>query len=282
MGPQKNKSSGDARIRRATELSSTYPFAAEVLRFYAQVAMLQQSLYSELEQTPAHVFFPASSGWGELNIFKLLPKFGNFLSSIGQVAPTTLSQAAIALSQKPSSSWQPLLEDFWHSRAIHVDDVDVDMTNGKTLADQCLAWLFLQPCAEYLAGGMQGHVPDEGSPRTCPLCNAKPIVGVLRPEGDGARKSLICMFCAHEWAFRRLYCPSCGEEREPHLAFYSAPEVPHVRVDVCDTCRTYLKTVDLTKTGLAVPVVDELAAIPLDLWARENNYRKLQMNAVGI
>ena len=66
------------------------------------------------------------------------------------------------------------------------------------------------------------------------------------------------------------------------MAFYSTPEIPHVRVDVCDTCQTYLKSVDLTKTGLAVPVVDELATLPLDLWAREQGYRKLQVNIVGI
>jgi formate dehydrogenase maturation protein FdhE len=36
-----------------------------------------------------------------------------------------------------------------------------------------------------------------------------------------------------------------------------------VRTDVCDTYHTYLKCIDLTKTGLAIPVVDELATIPL-------------------
>jgi len=108
------------------------------------------------------------------------------------------------------------------------------------------------------------------------------MVGVLRPEGDGARKSLICMLCAHEWAFRRLLCPACGEGREPQLAFYSTPEIAQVRVDVCDTCHTYVKSVDLTKIGIAVPVVDELATIPLDLWARAHGYEKLQSNLLGI
>jgi len=149
------------------------------------------------------------------------------------------------------------------------------------LTERYLAWLFLQPHAEYLAGRRSGVFSD-GNLIRCPSCGSNPIVGVLRPEGDAARKSLICMLCSHEWAFRRIYCPSCGEERESHMAFYSAPEIPHVRVDVCDTCHTYLKSVDLTKTGLAVPVVDELAALPLDLWARENGYQKLQINAVGM
>ncbi|HUN57171.1 MAG TPA: formate dehydrogenase accessory protein FdhE, partial [Candidatus Binataceae bacterium] len=124
--------------------------------------------------------------------------------------------------------------------------------------------------------------PADGTPRRCPQCGSKPIVGVLRPEGDGAGKSLICMFCAHEWAFRRIYCPGCGEEREPQIALYTAAEIPHVRVDVCDTCHTYLKTIDLTKSGLAIPIVDELASLPLDLWARQNGYQKLQINLAGI
>jgi formate dehydrogenase maturation protein FdhE len=43
----------------------------------------------------------------------------------------------------------------------------------------------------------------------------------------------------------------------------------------------YLKSIDLTKTGLAVPVVDELATLPLDLWAHEHGYEKLQINLLG-
>jgi FdhE protein len=278
MASQKSESSWDARIRRATELSSIYPFAAEGLHFYAQLAMLQQKLYSELEHTPAHFFSSGGSGWDRLNSSTLLTRFANFLTSVGQIAPDALAQASAALVQHGPSSWLRLIEEFWRSRAIAADE---DETKEGVLAERCLAWLFLQPCAEYLAA-KESRVPDGGSPRTCPLCGAKPIVGALRPEGDGARKSLICMFCAHEWAFRRIYCPSCGEEREPHMVFYSAPEIPHVRVDVCETCHTYLKSVDLTKNGLAIPIVDELAALPLDLWARENGYKKLQMNMVGM
>jgi formate dehydrogenase maturation protein FdhE len=39
-----------------------------------------------------------------------------------------------------------------------------------------------------------------------------------------------------------------------------------------------LKALDLTKDGLAVPVVDELATVSLNLWAEENKYRKLSSN----
>ena len=47
-------------------------------------------------------------------------------------------------------------------------------------------------------------------------------------------------------------------------------------------CRTYLKAIDLRTNGLAVPVVDELASVELDLWASEQGMAKLQQNVLGL
>jgi formate dehydrogenase accessory protein FdhE len=278
----------DRRIRRASELTSTYAFAAEGLRFYARVATFQKNLYAEIQKGLADS--PKISAdrplRDELDLFLLLPRFSPFLSVIQQIAPAPLAQAASGLAQKGPAAWQQAIEDFWHAEpglaapVTEGGDVDYEDSRDVVSSDRLLAWIFLQPYAEYLADNRETLIVD-GTPSTCPLCGGKPVVGVLRSEGDGAKKSLICMLCAHEWNFRRIYCPACGEEREPQMAFYSAPEIAHVRVDVCDTCHTYLKSIDLTKTGLAVPVVDELATIPLDLWASEHGYHKLQINLLG-
>jgi formate dehydrogenase accessory protein FdhE len=278
----------ERRIRRADELTSTYPFAAEGLRFYSRVATFQKSLYEEMQKTPpvSPKILSEKPLRGELDFFALLPKFPSFLSAIEQIAPVPLAQAAAELSRKGSAAWQQAIQDFWQAEAESPADVNAEAEDETHEADdlipskRLLAWIFLQPYAEYLAN-RRAAMHLDGTPSLCPLCGGKPVVGVLRGEGDGAKKSLICMLCAHEWNFRRIYCPACGEEREPQMAFYSAPEIAHVRVDVCETCHTYLKTVDLTKTGLAVPLVDELATIPLDLWAREHGYQKLQINLLG-
>jgi FdhE protein len=116
----------------------------------------------------------------------------------------------------------------------------------------------------------------------CPVCGEKPVAAVLRPEGDGGKRFLLCSRCFTEWEFRRLLCPHCGEEDKDKLPVYTATEFPHVRVEACDTCRVYLKSIDLTKNGLAVPEVDELASIALDLWAAERGYTKLQPNLFGL
>ncbi len=85
----------------------------------------------------------------------------------------------------------------------------------------------------------------------------------------------------NEWTFERLLCPSCGERRFELLPVFT-PEGSHVRVDACDTCKHYIKTVDLTRDGHAIAVVDELATLPLDLWAREHEYTKLTPNLIGV
>jgi formate dehydrogenase maturation protein FdhE len=277
----------DRRISRANELTSSFPFAAEGLRFYSRVATFQKSFYEEIQKTLADVPKTYSDRplRDELDLFMLLPKFSGFLSMIEQIAPAPLAQACASLAQKGPAGWQHAIEDFWYTDPElerSVGDTETQSANGgaETYSSRLLAWIFLQPYAEYLADHSETKVVD-GTPSTCPLCGCKPIVGVLRSEGDGAKKSLVCMLCAHEWAFRRIYCPACGEEGEPQMAYYSAPEIAHVRVDVCDTCHTYLKSIDLTKTGRAVAVVDELASIPLDLWACEHGYEKLQTNLLG-
>ena len=279
----------DRRIRRATELTSSYPFAAEGLRFYACVATYQKSLYAKVEQALADSpkISSAHPLRDELDLFLLLPNISEFLSLVQQIAPKPLARTAAGLKQSGPARWQQAIEDFWHGdlelagAGDDTREARAGNLHDASASDRLLVWIYLQPYAEYLAHHRETAIVD-GTPSTCPLCGGKPIVGVLRSEGDGAKKSLICMLCAHEWIFRRIYCPACGEEREPQMAFYSAPEISHVRVDVCDSCHYYLKTVDLTKYGHAVPVVDELATIPLDLWAVEHGYTKLQTNLLGI
>jgi hypothetical protein len=282
-----NNGKWDARIRRATELISVYPFAAEGLRFYARVATFQRSLYDDLCQAlgDSPKVLPIGLLPNKLDLSGFLAKFAELLAVTEQIAPGPLAQAAAVLTRKGPGGWQQLLEDFRQygldERAGVEGPIELGVNGSQAIsAERSLAWIFLQPYAEYLADRRM-PMNFDGTPSSCPLCGGKPIVGVLRAAGDGASKSLICMLCGHEWAFRRIYCPACGEQREPQIAYYSALEIAHVRVDVCDTCHTYLKSIDLTKTGLAVPVVDELATIPLDLWAREHGYAKLQSNLLG-
>ena len=183
------ESKWEARSRRARELAADYPFAAEALGFYERIACFQKSLYLFCEGecgTENAVRLPGSLR-DELDISILLPRFGSFLSMIDEHAPGPLSSVAVELRAEGVGRWQEELAGFWRGNGTE----SADRTNAISI----LAWTFLQPYAEYLADHTQTPWLD-GTPRECPLCGGMPQVGVLRPEGDGAKRSLICSLCS--------------------------------------------------------------------------------------
>lgn len=111
-------------------------------------------------------------------------------------------------------------------------------------------------------------------------CDPKePVASVLR---DGLR-SLLCAECGCEWPYPRIECPFCHEQEFAKLPRFSdEARYPHIRVEACDTCKCYLLSIDLSKDGHAIPEVDELAALPLNLWAQQQGYVRRQVNVLGL
>jgi formate dehydrogenase accessory protein FdhE len=264
----------DARIRRAEKLIAEKSSASELLSFYKRIASFQKTFLVQisdaaLEQAATRQF---GSVRDVLDLTLLLPHFRNFLSLIELNAPNALAAAAREIAALPSDSWIALLTAHWE--------------NGGRCDQQIGAFArffpraFLEPYAAYVAG-RTAVPPVLATPRVCPLCGGRPLFGVLRIEGDGGKRCMVCSFCGYEWEFRRLLCPTCGEEEEKKLPVYVAEQFPHVRVEPCDTCKFFVRTIDLTKDGHAVPVVDDLAAIPLTLWAHELGYSRLEPNLLG-
>ena len=199
----------------------------------------------------------------------LLTCFPAFLSLLAEKAPPPLAQVAHNLRNSDPASWPELFTETF----AYIE--------SPTDPQEFLVLAFLQPYAEYMRG--QADLQIEGYTHSlCPFCNRKPAVALLRQQGDGGRRSLLCGFCLTEWEFRRLICPGCGEEDHAKLPVYTAAELPYIRVECCDTCQTYIKCIDFTKSGLADPLVDELASVPLNLWAQEHGYAKLHPNLLGM
>lgn len=119
-------------------------------------------------------------------------------------------------------------------------------------------------------------------PGRCPFCSGAPLVGVLRESGDSAERSMVCELCLSEWSVPRVACVECGETKPGLLPRYTADQIPHVHVEACDRCKTYVKVVDLTIDGEAVPIVDDLATLALDMVAREKGYSRPVPNFAGV
>jgi FdhE protein len=255
------------RIERAETLIREYPFAHEMLGLYSRITRFQENLYRNLDIATAKTS-GAISGPPESSV--IMPSFDGFLSLIAEHAPARLVETARTVRAQGEHSWSQLLNKFW----LGSDSSPVEPA-------EFLARAFLQPYAEFVR--IRAAMSWDGYTYSlCPFCNRKAGVAVLRPQGDGARRSLLCSLCLAEWEFRRIVCPACGEENNSKLPVYTAEQFDYIRVECCDTCKTYLKSVNLTRNGLAEPVVDEIASIPLDLWAHEHGYSKFELNLFGM
>ena len=251
--------SWDRRIARANELLQSHAAVAELLKFYQQLVRFQKSVYESVASYPDH------------DVSTLLPHFDRLLTFVKEAGSADLKAAAGELKESSPHDRLSLLTSVWQ----HEPESHDLPTEYKFFANA-----LLQPLAEYLA---EKNIPStDASPALCPFCGSRPQLAILRPEGDGAKRFLLCSLCGTEWIFRRVLCPNCAEENKEHLPVFIAQEFDYVRVDACDTCRTYIKSIDLSKNGNAVPVVDELATVSLNLWAQENNYKKAQPNLFGV
>ena len=243
--------SHDQRMARAAELTAVYPASRDILEFYREVVRFQKGIFDEI------------CARGETDVESLAAYFPDLRTLLERVAPETLAPAAARLADPAAQ--RRLLVDCWEG------SLPEDWFFGRAL---------VAPFAEALAA--RGSVDAQWAGSHCPFCGALPALAILRGEGDGGKRSLQCSLCSTEWQFRRLLCPACGEENKEKLPVYIAEEFEHVRVEACDSCQSYIKSIDLTKNGRAVPAVDEIATVALNIWAEEHGYSKIAPNAVGM
>ncbi len=259
------RSEWDKRIQRATDLAARSSYVAEVLRFYSQVLTFQRAIYNEMSSQPIFPESTSATFRQRLDPGDVLRYLPALLSLAQEKGPGKLAEDVTVIRSASASQHREMIQNFlagertWHSFFAHA---------------------LLQPYAEHLAVTTSSSPRGEMRP-ICPVCGSRPQVATLRPEGDGGKRFLLCSLCLTEWEFRRILCPACGEEDHKKLPRYSAEEIEPVRVEACDTCHYYLKSIDMTIDGLAVPLVDEAATVPLDLWATEHGYKKVQPNLMG-
>jgi formate dehydrogenase accessory protein FdhE len=256
------------RIQRARDLAAKHDFAAHVLGVYVHITELQSAIAAQMRDVVANEVCDFHSLCAPL-LEPLLTQVSALSEIVRNHAPAAIREAI------PVIEWPQLLREFWSNREAPQPET------------RFLSLALLQPCAELIAEKLAARTLEArrsglAPASNCPLCGAEPGLAVLRAEGYGARRSLICSFCAHEWEYLRATCPACGETDSESLPVFTPEQFAYLRIEACDTCKQYLKAVDLTKNGLAVPVVDELAAVPLDLWTAEKGYAKLCPNLFSL
>jgi FdhE protein len=256
------------RLRRADDLCTADAVSKPLVAFYSALLSAQTDLHVHLSTQPCG----RPGGALDADLHLLHPHLPAFLNAVAAAGPEPLAIEARRLSGAGEPEIDEMLLHFWRAPSDR----------------QFFAKAILQPYAHWLAEHGVAPIGRERSKadNRCPFCGGRPQLSVLRGAGDpaleGGARLLQCAMCLTMWPFRRALCPQCGEEDERQLGYFSTPVFDHLRLETCDGCRHYVKCVDLTRLGVAVPLVDEVASATLDAWATEHGYTKIELNLVGL
>lgn len=159
--------------------------------------------------------------------------------------------------------------------AIRQDDARIDSLAASDPATlrvvaQVAAVPLLRACArtigsEVSAAWWEGY---------CPLCGAWPTLAEFR--GLERKRWLRCGRCGTGWEVPWLRCPFCAETSHENLG-YLAPEDGETsrKVEVCDTCKGYVKA---EPTVRELPwwgvLLDDVATVALDVAALDRGYHR--------
>jgi hypothetical protein len=280
--PEATATSPWAPLRqRAEALRGRHPFAAEVLTLYlALLDVWDEAWDAAREQRPD----PATlAGW-----------------AAGQVLPRVAEATARAGPAPLADATRRLLEQGAAAEPLGV------WLAGDELppVERYLARATLRAPLQALdADAACARDPAPRGGRRCPRCGGPPQLSFRAHTDEGlvsGRRRLACARCGAGWSYTGSACASCGETAGTRRTVYTerrewpvvgrgdgaagragGPMFPHLRIEGCESCKRYLIDVDLSHDARAVPEVDELAALPLDLHAAELGLSKVTPNLMG-
>jgi hypothetical protein len=283
-----------ASRRRAEELRDRRPFAADVLTLYLALVDVWEATWpappgskGPAPEAPAP---EALAGWAAERV---LPRVVEVSVKYG---PEPLAKALADVADDDLRGEGPELLAAWLAGA---ELAPVERYLARAALRGPLAGLAGAGADADAVGAACASDPAPRGGRRCPGCGGPPQLSFRTDAADplvSGRRRLQCARCAQSWGFSSSTCPSCGETVGAKRTIYSEhgerPQVgrgngaaaatfPHMRIEGCDSCARYLIDVDLGREPRAVPEVDELAALPLDLYAAERGISKITPNLMG-
>jgi formate dehydrogenase maturation protein FdhE len=249
------------RRRRAVELAERYDFAREPLTLYGAIVEAQERVFESARSDRPTV--------DALTAYVVRVALPEVMGSVVTAGTETLRGAVLLRFHE--GDLERMVQAWLRGEA----------QNGT---DAFLARAATTPVLEALPEVARA-LPVAGEERFCPACGGPPQVSVFVDSGEAlvtGQRRLVCARCANEWVYPRLTCVACGETESNKLVVLADPEqLPHLRIDACEKCKRYIVSVDARLEGRAVPVVDEIAALPLDIAAAERGFTKVTPNLMG-
>jgi len=266
----------------AAALKKLRPKYADLLHFYEKIFTAQEDSKSQIQIDPLKISeeilaLKKKERFSLIDIseFGLEPDAAISLLEricrIVEAANPEMADAACVIRKAAASGAldpQSLFAALLKAEDAYFKKVEKDLgIEKKALA--FVAYSSIKPsvvhCAEQLASYLDPDHPwDKGF---CPICGSAPGFSLFKDEGQ---RVLFCGFCWHRWAAQRIYCPFCENKDSNTLHYYFSEDEKDYRIDVCDSCKTYIKAVDKRNADRIIyPPLEFVATLHLDIKAQE-------------
>lgn len=268
----------------AENLRERKPVYAEVINLYEQIYMAQEQAKKDLFSTP----FKSSKPGIEAGLKEGFPLLDKPEIPVDVPSSVSLFKKLLEIDRHVNQKLQQNIESIEHAISSerldigelvrrHSDEIYRDEIAMHAGVDRSvlkfLVHMSILPSLQILGDQIKNTV-DTGSwlRGYCPVCGSLPQVSALRGEGQ---RFFLCSFCSFEWQSERLKCPFCENNDHQTLHYFYAEGDEACRVDLCEKCKTYIKTIDTRKLSYDPDLhLEDIATIHLDILASEKGFSR--------
>jgi FdhE protein len=206
---------------------------------------------------------------------------------IPERALTRWVRAIVDRAAEESAAVRPLAEALHAGRLDGVTVFEAALAGGperlgglgrdvrvEANAFQSLAPLIGMPLWQACGRAWANRIPLAWDAGYCPICGAWPDLAEIRGLENCRR--LRCGQCGADWPGQWLRCHFCGGDDYRQLGALVLPDpCDSRRVDVCQACGGYIKTMTtLSPMPPGEVMLHDLATVTLDVTALEHGYRR--------
>ena len=265
-------------------LKEKYPSYKEILDFYEKIVQEQISTNPSLHVTPLEI----SEDLRKLQIkegFPLINKedfnldipssvilFGS-LCKIGKNATAKMNEDIQKIEKAVTDGrLHPDELLIKHYDNVFQDKIVEELDIDKAIL-QFLIHMSIQPSIHANVEILKDRLDLKNWLRGyCPVCGSLPRMSELKGEGQ---RHFLCSFCGFYWKGERLKCSFCDNKDQEKLHYFYAEGQEAYRVDLCDKCKQYIKTVDSRKLDYEPDLnLEDITTIHLDILASEKGFKK--------
>jgi len=269
---------------RIQQIKKKRPAYGEILDFYQKVKGAQNELKASLRIDPIKL----KKEWKELLAkegFSLIQKedfpldieasarLFQSLCQIGKDANAHMAEQVRKIEEALASKRIDLKKLF--KKGVKEQKIE-QLADELELDKKVFSFLIQSSTRPSIEAGM-GKLRNELDPETwlkghCPICGSLPSLGLLKEEVG--KRYLLCSYCGFQWRIDRLICPFCNNKEQQSLHYLFAEGEEAYRIDLCEKCHQYIKTIDLRNLEESDPVLEDLATLHLDILASQKGYKR--------